>query len=236
MLANFRKSDGIILGGIGAGLLFYIIGEQIFSSSTITGTFILYSCLFHWGLAILLFLYARIVEKNKLLMWQEKSYAFLYYLVTVIVLYLLCLACGIVSFIPRLFGWHENSAGRILVETTLSRNMPLLVFAAVTAGVTEELIFRAYLVPRFQLLFSNKFAAVTISALMFSAAHYRYHSLMQFIGAFGIGVVFAIHYQKYRNIKMLMIAHALVDLIAFLSFWLLHVKLHLPLKEARMLF
>ena len=93
-----------------------------------------------------------------------------------------------------------------------------------------------YLVPRFQLLFSNKFATVTISALMFSAAHYRYHSLMQFIGAFGIGVVFAIHYQKYRNIKMLMIAHALVDLIAFLSFWLLHVKLHLPLKEARMLF
>ena len=185
---------------------------------------------------LLLFLYARIVEKNDFFIWKDRSYTFLYYLGSVIVLYLLCIACGVVSLIPGVLGWHEISTARIVLETVISRNIVLLVFAAVTAGVTEELIFRAYLVPRFQVLFSSKAAAVVVSALMFSAAHYRYHSLRQFIGAFAVGVVFAIHYQKYRNIKMLIIAHTLMDLIAFLAFWFVHVKMHLPVKESFALF
>jgi membrane protease YdiL (CAAX protease family) len=236
ILTTFRRSDFILLGGVLTGLLFYVGGEQTFSSLGLNASLLFYSRFLFWGLVLLLFLYARIVEKNDFFIWKDRPYKFLYYVASVIVLYLLGLACGLIAFTPRLFGWHETSAARVALEMTISKNFLLLVFAALTAGVTEELIFRAYLVPRFQILFSNKAAAVIVSALMFSAAHYRYYSLIQFIGTFLFGIVFAIHYQKYRNIKMLIIAHTLMDLIAFLAFWFVHVKMHLPVKESFALF
>ena len=93
-----------------------------------------------------------------------------------------------------------------------------MVFAALTAGFTEELIFRAYLVPRLEILFKNKSAAVVVSALMFSLAHYHYFSISETIFTFCIGVVIAIYYQWYRNVKVLIFTHAAIDFISFLIF------------------
>ena len=48
---------------------------------------------------------------------------------------------------------------------------------------------------------------VIISALMFSALHFRYHSIEEFLFTFLIGIVFAVHYRWYRNIGVLSNAH-----------------------------
>jgi membrane protease YdiL (CAAX protease family) len=100
----------------------------------------------------------------------------------------------------------------------VNKSMPLLVFASLTAGFTEELIFRAYLVPRLELLFKSKPAAVIISALLFSMAHYHYFSVGEMVFTFCLGVVFAIYYKWYRNIKVLIFTHAFIDFVSFLVF------------------
>jgi membrane protease YdiL (CAAX protease family) len=41
----------------------------------------------------------------------------------------------------------------------------LLVFTCLTAGITEEIIFRGYLLPRLEILLKNKNLSVIISSL-----------------------------------------------------------------------
>jgi len=48
--------------------------------------------------------------------------------------------------------------------------------------------------------------------------HLGYKTLSEVIFSFLIGVVMAYHYQKYRNIKVVIIVHFLVDLIALSLF------------------
>ena len=68
---------------------------------------------------------------------------------------------------------------------------------------------------RLSLISKNRFLPVVISAVLFSALHYRYFSVTEFVFAFMIGIVFGIYYQEYRNIKVLMVTHFLIDFISF---------------------
>lgn len=87
------------------------------------------------------------------------------------------------------------------------------IFTCFTAGVTEELIFRGYIMTRLSLLFKNNYMPIILSALAFSALHYGYKSLRELIFAFLIGILFGTYYQRYRNIKVLIAAHFMVDII-----------------------
>jgi membrane protease YdiL (CAAX protease family) len=91
-----------------------------------------------------------------------------------------------------------------------------LVFSALTAGITEELIFRAYIMPRLLIFFKNAYLPIVVSALFFGLMHVSYGTLMQVLGPFYIGVIFGIYYYKFRNIKVLIVCHFLWDLIALL--------------------
>ena len=93
-----------------------------------------------------------------------------------------------------------------------------MIMTAITAGVVEELIFRAYLVPRLEVIFKNKYMPVIFSALMFSALHLGYYSWHELLFTFLFGIVFAIHYQWYRNISILIITHAIIDFLSLFVF------------------
>jgi len=58
---------------------------------------------------------------------------------------------------------------------------------------------------------------VIISSLLFGLAHYSYGNWSQIINAVLIGLIFGFHYQKYRNIKILIICHFLIDFISILT-------------------
>jgi membrane protease YdiL (CAAX protease family) len=224
---NSKQNNTLLIGGIFIAFLFYpVLGHQIFLGFKITETTFLYSRLFFWLWVFILYFYAHKVEHSDFLLWKDKPYKFSYYVASVIILYLLCIACGIVSVIPKVLGWHEHNELIIAIKSLLSKNMPLLIFSAITAGITEELIFRGYLVPRLELLFKNKFMPVIISAFMFAVMHYKYRSMSELIFTFAFGILFATHYQKYRNIKILMITHAAVDLISFFLYRELQPHLH----------
>lgn len=89
-----------------------------------------------------------------------------------------------------------------------------MLFTAVTAGVTEELIFRGYVLTRLSLVFKNKYISLIVSAIAFASLHYSYRSLREYIFTFLIGILFGFYYQKYRNIKVLIVVHFMIDIIS----------------------
>ncbi|HVS94001.1 MAG TPA: type II CAAX endopeptidase family protein [Mucilaginibacter sp.] len=174
-----------------------------------------YSRFLYWADALFVTIYAYRAEKLKPLIWDEKKLGAGAFVLSVFVLYLLSIGCGILSKIPSVFGWRENYEAVKRLAIAMTGNTFLMVFCAVTAGFTEEFIFRGYILSRLSLMCRNQFLPILISAILFSALHYRYFSIGEFILTFMIGLVFGIYYREYRNIKALMVAHFLIDFISF---------------------
>ena len=167
-----------------------------------------------WGELGLVFLYARYAEVQPFLLWNEERYNFLFYLKFVVVLFLLVLVCGVVAHIPFWLGLRENNAMLLKMHSAMKQYPDLMVFAAFTAGVTEELIFRGYILSRLSILFDDKLRPLVISALLFSAVHLGYKSVSESIYTLLFGLLAGWHYQKYRNLRVLMLLHFLVDIVA----------------------
>ncbi len=169
-----------------------------------------------WGMLGLMVLYARQAEVQKFLLWDEEAHNLGFYVASVAVLYVIIIGDGIIAHIPYFLGLREKNV--MMQKMTLAmRQYPiLLVFTAFTAGVTEEFIFRGYMISRLSLLFRNKFLPILISSLLFAAVHLGYKNVGELIFTFLFGLIFGYHYQKYRNIKVLMFVHFLWDMIAAL--------------------
>jgi membrane protease YdiL (CAAX protease family) len=183
--------------------------------STVTSWWL--SRLAFWLAILLLLAYSRKIEKRPLMFWQEKSYPLWHYVASVLLTLLLILAAVIVlGIIARIFQLEKGSE-EILKIILIFRNHPvLLLLTALTAGITEELMFRAYLIPRLQLLFKNDYIPVILSSVFFGLLHFGYGTVVNMLGPALIGLIFGFHYVKYRNIKILMIAHFLWDYILIL--------------------
>jgi uncharacterized protein len=212
-----RKQKAVIITGIALSVLlpFALILPLAFSSLAKPDK-VLYSRFIFWGEVLLLMLYAYKAEHRKFLIWNEKYMDIASFLVTIVVLYFLSWACALVAAIPKLLGWHENDeVFRKIVLLFVNRQW-LMLFTAFTAGVTEELIFRGYILTRLSLLIKNRYLPVIISAFLFGAIHFSYKSLREVIFAFLIGIMFGVHYERYRNIKVLIAAHFAIDIINLL--------------------
>lgn len=172
-----------------------------------------YSRFFYWGTVVFLFFYSLKIERQPLLIIQESKKTLGFFLLSVLVLYLLFIAAAFTSAIPILFGFRENNAMVKKITELLRGHEAMLFFIALTAGVTEEFIFRGYLLTRMMQVFKNPIWAVIVSSLLFSALHYKYGSLHELLFAFLIGLIFSIYYIKYRNIKAIMLTHFLIDFI-----------------------
>lgn len=173
-----------------------------------------YSRFFYWGTALVLWIYAYRFEKQHLLIWKEENNDLWYIVVSVLALYACFIGAAIVAAIPGFLGWKEDKAVIRMITAVLKGHNAMTFFVAFTAGVTEELIFRGYILTRLMRLFKNPVIPILISSALFSALHYKYHSLGELIFAFLIGVIFSIYYIKYRNIKALIITHFLIDFIS----------------------
>lgn len=172
---------------------------------------------FYWLFAAVLWVYAIKKEKQPLLIWQENRYSVATHISHVFSLFfviLISVVCINVFISPLT---HEEPS-KVLhrIVDFLRTNKFLLVYTALTAGVTEELIFRGYLQPRLELIFKNPYWAIFISSLIFGLAHFRYGTIKNVIDPFLIGLGLAIYYWKYRNIKVAIILHFLWDLAGLL--------------------
>jgi len=166
-----------------------------------------------WVCLLLTWWYCARVEKQPLLLWEEQRRGFGHYLaaiilLTVVILVSITIAAGIVTLVLHR---KENSELVQKLIRYFRQHQFLLFYSAVTAGVTEELLFRGYLLPRLELLTRNRYVSIFISSLLFGLAHYKYGTVRNVVDAMVIGSILALYYERYRNIKVVILFHVLWD-------------------------
>ena len=166
-----------------------------------------------WIWLLLIYLFAIKIEKQKFLLWDDKKYSFLFYIISIISIIGLVILSSFIPLILVPFGLKIEHSLLLKEMLNYMHSHPvLLVFTCLTAGVVEELIFRGYLIPRLNILCNNSYLPVIISALLFGAAHFTYGTVTNIIVPTFIGLIFGFYYQKYRNLKVLILCHFFIDL------------------------
>ena len=95
--------------------------------------------------------------------------------------------------------------------------IPVLILSAVRHAVVEEVIVVGYLLDRFGKFGWSTPLAIFASAMLRGSYH-LYQGFGPFIGNAVMGVVFAWLYTKTKRVMPLVIAHALLDIVAFVGF------------------
>ncbi|MEU9505395.1 CPBP family intramembrane glutamic endopeptidase [Micromonospora sp. NPDC048170] len=98
--------------------------------------------------------------------------------------------------------------------------VPVLILAAVQNSVLEEVIVVGYLVTRLRQLQWRLGAIVATSALLRGSYH-LYQGFGAFLGNVVMGVVFSLFYLRTRRVMPLVVAHTLLDIVAFVGYALL---------------
>ncbi|MDB5118267.1 MAG: family intrarane metalloprotease [Mucilaginibacter sp.] len=213
----------IVLGIILPFFLYVFLSYMFLSSNESLESRLIISRLIIWGVFGLLFLYAYQAEVQQFLLWGESKYNFSFYIKAIIALYLLGYVMGIIAHIPVWFGFHENKDVLLKMAIVMKQHPLFMYFTAITAGITEELIFRGYMLSRLSLLFKQKYLPIVISAMLFAVVHLAYKNPIQLVYTFLLGLLYGAFYQKYRNIKILIGVHSMVDITAF-SVLFAHIK------------
>ncbi|MGE5695850.1 MAG: CPBP family intramembrane glutamic endopeptidase [Candidatus Sericytochromatia bacterium] len=110
-----------------------------------------------------------------------------------------------------------------VVPTTLTDTwwrIPVLVLAAFANGWAEEVIVVGYLMTRLQQLGVGSTRTVLYASLLRGAYH-LYQGLGAGLGNFAMGVVFGFVWRRYGRLWPLIVAHAMIDTVAFVGYALL---------------
>ncbi|MFX4293948.1 CPBP family intramembrane glutamic endopeptidase [Streptomyces bohaiensis] len=94
---------------------------------------------------------------------------------------------------------------------------PVLIASAIQNSVVEEVIVVGYLLRRLSQLGWTPMAALLLSSLL-RATYHLYQGIGGFIGNFVMGVVFVLLYRRWGRVMPLVVAHALIDIVAFVGY------------------
>jgi membrane protease YdiL (CAAX protease family) len=95
--------------------------------------------------------------------------------------------------------------------------VPVLILAALQNALLEEVVGVGYLLQRLRELGWPVAAAVGAHALLRGTYHF-YQGFGGFVGNAVMGVVFALFYLRFRRVMPLVIAHTLLDVVAFVGY------------------
>ena len=102
--------------------------------------------------------------------------------------------------------------------------IPMLLFSALKAAATEEIIMIGYLYKKFdELGLSFKTQQLISSAIR--ASYHAYQGLAGIIGNFAMGLIFGWAYRRWGRIAPLLVAHFLLDAVSFVGYALLAKQL-----------
>jgi membrane protease YdiL (CAAX protease family) len=142
---------------------------------------------------------------------------------------LLALAIGIPGLGLYWVG-HALGATATIVPAALGTHwwtVPVLVLRAVQNAVIEEVIAVGYLMTRLDELGWSRRAVVTASAVLRGTYH-LYQGFGSFLGNVVMGVVFAEWFRRRGRVMPLIVAHTLMDVVAFVGFTAFGSSLPLP--------
>jgi membrane protease YdiL (CAAX protease family) len=215
-----KPSKVVLIAGIIIAIVFSLVFLALLSGANLTVmNSVICSRLIYWAEVIFLWWFAEQYENQPLLIWQEKRSGIGFILLWTVILILLFVAAYLMSGVTAWFGYHVDKVRLRQTSQFITGRYVLITYLTITAGVTEEIILRGYILTRLSLLFKDQYTAVIISALIFSGLHYSYNSARQFVFTFLAGLITALHYKKYGNLKPLILAHFLFD-------WAASVSLH----------
>lgn len=119
-------------------------------------------------------------------------------------------------FVARAVGIRERELVRWLLPRTRAERLEF-VGVALTAGITEEMVFRGFLIPALGLATSSWAMATVISSALFGFVH-AYQGVAGAVRAGVLGLVLALPFLATGSLLPSMAGHALIDLAAGL--WL----------------
>ncbi|BCB80724.1 type II CAAX endopeptidase family protein [Phytohabitans flavus] len=97
--------------------------------------------------------------------------------------------------------------------------LPVLILAAAQNAILEEVVVVGYLMTRLEELGWRVRAVIAASALLRGSYH-LYQGFGGFVGNAVMGVIFAFFYLRTRRVLPLVIAHTLLDVVAFVGYTL----------------
>lgn len=97
--------------------------------------------------------------------------------------------------------------------------VPVLILAAAQNALLEEVVGVGYLLTRLRELRWSAAAAVGVHALLRGSYH-LYQGFGGFLGNAVMGVVFALFFLRFRRVVPLVVAHTLLDVVAFVGYGL----------------
>ncbi|MCU4672274.1 CPBP family intramembrane glutamic endopeptidase [Microbacterium fluvii] len=95
--------------------------------------------------------------------------------------------------------------------------VPLLVLAAVRAALVEEVVFIGYLFDRLRRLGWSSWSIILTTAGLRGAYH-AYQGVGAIVGNVAMGVVFGWCYRRWGRVMPLVVAHTLIDVVAFVGY------------------
>jgi len=102
--------------------------------------------------------------------------------------------------------------------------VPILVLAAIQNSILEEVVVVGYLITRLRTAWTMPMV-IAASAILRGAYH-LYQGFGAFIGNAVMGVVFALVFLKWQRILPLVIAHTILDVVAFVGYVIAVKYLH----------
>jgi membrane protease YdiL (CAAX protease family) len=95
--------------------------------------------------------------------------------------------------------------------------IPVLLLSALQNGLLEEVLVTGYLLTRLKKLGVQSWQAVAISATLRGSYH-LYQGLGGFLGNAAMGVIFAVLFLRWKRATPMIIAHTLIDAVAFIGY------------------
>jgi membrane protease YdiL (CAAX protease family) len=109
--------------------------------------------------------------------------------------------------------------------------VPVLILAAAQNALLEEVVGVGYLLHRLRELAWPTAAAIGLHALLRGSYH-LYQGFGGFLGNAAMGVVFGLFYLRFRRVMPLVIAHTLLDVVAFVGYGLFGAEIDAALARA----
>ncbi|MFB9177136.1 CPBP family intramembrane glutamic endopeptidase [Dactylosporangium sucinum] len=98
--------------------------------------------------------------------------------------------------------------------------VPVLILAAIQNAVLEEVVMIGYLLTRLRDLGWGSWPAIVTSAVIRGSYH-LYQGFGGFIGNLVMGLVFGYFFKRTQRVMPLVVAHSLLDIVAFVGYALL---------------
>lgn len=128
--------------------------------------------------------------------------------------------------IPGLAFYLLGRAVGITVEVQASAldgawwTVPVLVLSALKNALVEEVIVTGYLMERLRDL-RWRTAAIIVASALLRGSYHLYQGIGPFFGNVVMGLVFAEYYRRRRRTMPLVVAHTVIDIVAFVGYALL---------------